>query len=92
MVELRETTYARELARASLKYDGGEMRIERLHVKASDLDEIRFSWWPDGKMAQRPLDLPEPELLTLLERAIEQNVFTPVFLHSLRDLLNRNLG
>jgi hypothetical protein len=86
---VRETAYARELARAVLEYPGGEVRIERLYVKDPGQEEIRFSWWPDGKMAQRPLDLPEDDLLALFKKGIQQNVFTPSFLQSLKRLLNR---
>ena len=91
MAALRETAYARELARAVLEYPGGVVRIERLYVKDLGQEEIRFSWWPDGKMAQRPLDLPEDDLLALFEKGIQQNVFTPSFLQSLRSLLNRDI-
>ena len=92
MAELRDTTYARELARAVLPYPGGEVRIERLHVKEPAQDEIRFSWWPGEKMAQKPLDVPEPDLLLLFEKAIEQKVFTQEFLQNLKSLLDRTVG
>jgi hypothetical protein len=39
-------------------------------------------------MAPRPLDLPEEELLMLLGRAIDQQVFTPKFVQGLRALLS----
>src|SRR5262249_26094968 len=91
MAALRETAYARERARAVLEYPGGEVRIERLYVKDLGQEEIRFSWWPDGKMAQRPLDLPEDALLALFEKGIQQTVFTSSFLQRLRSLLNRDI-
>ena len=92
MAVLRETAYARELARAVLAYPGGEVRMERLYVKDPGQEEIRFSWWPDSKMAQRPLDLPEDDLLALFEKGIPQNVFTPSFLQSLRACLKSLRG
>ena len=61
-------------------------RIERLYVKEHDCDEIRFSWWPEGRMANRHLDVTEEQLLDLLEMAILKGVFSDVFL---RDLLMR---
>jgi hypothetical protein len=80
---MRDTPYATELATADLN----GCRIERLHVKEQDQDEIRFSWWVDGRMANRPLDLPENELLPLLRLAIEQGVFTEAFLRDLHSML-----
>ena len=47
---MRDTSYATELATAEVE----NCRIERLHVKAEGQVEIRFSWWPDGKMANWP--------------------------------------
>ncbi len=73
---MRDTTYAKELATA---LDAHGQRIERLHVKEHDRPEIRFSWWPGGAMANRPLDLPEEELLPLLAQAFEKEVFTLKF-------------
>jgi hypothetical protein len=87
MTDLRDTRYARELARATVEYEGGELRIERLLLKESGQEAVRFSWWKDGKMAPRPLDLPEAELLMLFERAIGRQVFTPNFLQQLKAVL-----
>ena len=56
-------------------------------MKAEEQDEIRFSWWPDGNMANRPLDLPEPMLLDLMAEAIRQKVFSGSFLEGLTRLL-----
>jgi len=80
---MRDTDYATELATADIK----GCRIERLHVKALKQDEIRFSWWKEGHMTNRPLDLPEDELLALLRLAIEKNVFTEDFRRKLHSLL-----
>ncbi len=91
MSELRETKYAKELARATREYSpNDEVRLERLYIKEHERDEIRFSWWPNGKMAQKPLDVTEEQLLDLLEEGIKQGVFTSKFLGQLKDLLNRS--
>jgi hypothetical protein len=83
--DLRNTGYAREIARASVDFrDGTEGRIELLFVKSSQQEEIRFSWWRNGRMVPRPLDLPEEALLELLEDAVRQGVFSPDFLRSLK--------
>lgn len=80
---MRDTKYAREIAFADI---GGE-RIERIFVKENDAEEVRFSWWPNGRFAPRPLDLSEASLLELIGAAIKKGVFTPTFLGGLRDLL-----
>lgn len=82
---MRETEYARELASASV----GEARIERIHVKELEQDEIRFSWWKDGRMVPRPLDLPEDELLELLQSGLNAGVFTDRFVLQLARILLR---
>lgn len=76
---MRDTPYARELA--SAKLDG--CRIERLFVKPQSREEIRFSYREGGKMAMRPLDLPEEELLPLMRQAIEKGVSSDAFIRDL---------
>jgi len=83
--ETRDTRYARELARADI----GGHRIERLYVKARQEEEIRFSWWKDGRMQTGPLDLPEHELLPLFAAAIREGVFSKAFLRDLYSILNQ---
>jgi hypothetical protein len=83
---MRDTPYARELASAEVK----DCRIERIYVKAEEQIEIRFAWWPDGNMANRPLDLPENQLLELIAEAIRQRVFSGTFLQGLTRLLAEN--
>lgn len=80
---MRDTAYATELATAEI----GGCRIERLYVKGQDQEEIRFSWWVDGKMANRPLDVPEAELLPLFREAIKKGVFSAEFLKELHSVL-----
>jgi hypothetical protein len=79
---MRETKYAREIA----SVDIGGCRIERIYVKKHEQEEIRFSWWKDGRFAPRPLDLPENELLELMREAIKKGVFTPTFVDGIRAL------
>jgi hypothetical protein len=38
-------------------------------------------------MANRPLDLPEPQLLELISKAIKEDVFTESFLQDLTKIL-----
>jgi hypothetical protein len=66
---------------------GSEGRIERLLIKKSRTEEIRFPWWKDGRLATRPLDLSEEDLVTLFEDAIAKDVFTTEFKSRLKGLL-----
>lgn len=80
---MRSTPYADEIAHVN---EGGA-RIERLRIKATGLDEIRFSTWKDGRFQTRPLDLPEDELLRLMRKAIDGGVFSQGFVGGLRRML-----
>ena len=86
---MRDTKYARELCEPGVKKwpTGSEGRIERLLIKESGTEEIRFSWWKEGRLATRPLDLSEEDLLTLFEDAITKDVFTTEFKARLKGLL-----
>ena len=88
--KLRETRYARELAAAKLPSRPGRksfVAIERIHVKKADQVEIRFSSWAGTRMLPRPLNLPEEELLPLLEAALRAGVFSETFTQGLRSVL-----
>lgn len=82
---MRNTKYAREIVSAG----SDDFRIERIFVKGERREEIRFSWWPDGKFKPRPLDVTEDELLPLLRAAIVAGVFTDQFLIDLKTALDR---
>jgi hypothetical protein len=87
---MRDTAYATELSNPGVvRWPGRdeEARMERLHVKDSNQIEIRFSWWKSGKMAPRPLDLEEDQLLLLFADAINKKVFSAKFLTGLKKLL-----
>jgi len=81
---VRNTKYAREITTGEFS----DYRIERIYVKGLDREEIRFSWWPKRRMAGRPLDVTEDELLALLQKAIEARVFTDAFLGELKSTLD----
>jgi hypothetical protein len=85
---MRDTEYATELATGVIAFDAAnEGKIERILVKEYGQDEIRFSWWKDGRMMMRPLDLTEDDLLTLMRNGIQAEVFTPEFRKKLKELL-----
>ncbi len=88
MVQLRDTKYAKELSTGSVALGpSDEGRMERLFVKGTGIEEIRFSWWKDGRMARRPLDLPEEALINLFQDAIGKGVFTANFRAKLQAIL-----
>ena len=87
---LRDTKYARELATARLPSGPSGtsfVAIERIFVKQADQVEIRFSSWEGSRMLPRPLDLPEDELLSLIEAAVRAEVFSESFTRGLRALV-----
>ena len=85
---MRDTPYATEIETAS---DSIGQTIERLFVKEHGREEIRFSWWKDGQLMIRPLDLPEDELLPLMKTAMAKGVFSQRFLSDLQTALVAHL-
>jgi hypothetical protein len=91
---LRDTPYATELAPpASITFPGGsEGRIEYLEFKtgaAKGKEGCRFSWWKEGRMLPRPLDVTEDELRELLQKAFRQGLFSGSLVEDLREMLVR---
>ena len=76
---LRETSDARAL-RTTRK---GDHRIERLLIQSSGQEEIRLSSWPEGQMANRPMDVPEDEFIALLAQGIAHGVLSSRFVFRL---------
>lgn len=85
---MRDTDYATELVTATFAWGDSEARIERLLIKESQQEEIRFSWWKDGRLVMRPLDLTEDDLISLFRDAVERGVFTQPFRKALRQILS----
>lgn len=79
MPEMRDTKYATEQCTTKV----GENRIERLFIKAHKQVEIRVSWWPDGRIANRPLDVTEADFITLLAQGVADGVLSGQFLPKL---------
>lgn len=89
---MRDSQYATEIATAIKSYGEGEneARIERLFVKEQKQVEIRFSWWKKGNIVLRPLDLPESDLLQLMENGFGK-VLSDKFLADLRSSIDNFL-
>jgi hypothetical protein len=79
MPKMRDTRYATEQCTSKI----GDNRLERLFIKASRQEEIRVSWWPDGRMANRPLDVTEVDFIKLLAQGIADGVLSRQFLPKL---------
>lgn len=89
---LKSTKYCDLLGQGRVEDGDAISALERIRVKSSGNDEIRFAYYKkteNGKdrMIPRPLDLSEEELLTLFEDAIENNVFSPYFLKKLKEMI-----
>lgn len=79
MAKMRDTKYATEQRTSKI----GDNRIERLFIKEHKQVEIRVSWWPDGRMANRPLDVTEADFVTLIAQGIADGVLSGQFLPKL---------
>lgn len=90
---MRDTAYATELVPPAVTGSGAgdESRMERILVKGKGTVEIRFSWWRNGNIVSRPLDLPQEELAELLERGFG-TVLDDAFLVDLRDRIEAHLA
>ena len=57
--------------------------IERLSIASTGEEVIRLSSWPEGQMANRPMELPEDEFIALLAQGITQGVLSSRFVFRL---------
>jgi hypothetical protein len=84
----RDTRLTRELAAARLPSGSGSVAVERIEVKKTGREEIRFSRWEGARMMPRPLALSEDELLPLLEAGLREGVFSEALVSGLRRALS----
>lgn len=89
---LKSTDYCDLLKQGRLELDPFICTIERITVKASGEDEIRFAYYKKTKndnerLILRPLDINENELLMLFADAVSKNVFTSDFQRKLKAIL-----
>lgn len=85
---MRKTKYATELAHVAVPDGSDEARMELLRMRESGAEEIRLSWWREGRrMIPRPLDVPEPLLVELITRAAREGVLSPAAVAQLRSAL-----
>ncbi|MFF2589510.1 hypothetical protein ACFVSS_16780 [Peribacillus butanolivorans] len=89
---LKQTDYCNLLNQGRLQKKDHVSTIERIHVKATQEDEIRFAYYKYNKndnerLILRPLDLTEDDLFQLFISAIAEDVFTPTFRSKLKSIL-----
>jgi len=83
-----KTAYQETLARGTHDFGNGHTHVlERIYVRDTAEEEIRWCYWKDGRFVPRPPDLPEEDLLRLFEAAVAEHVFTPRFKQQLKQIL-----
>ncbi|MFA6941267.1 MAG: hypothetical protein WCQ54_09855 [Clostridiaceae bacterium] len=78
--------YANLINKATIKIENGEeARAEKILIKATGNEELRFTWWTqEGKKFQRtPLDLKEDDWLKLFGAAVKEKVLSEEFISKL---------
>lgn len=91
---IKETKYCKVLRQAKIREYNIAYGIEKIFVKELNQEEIRFVYFKDTyrqeeQLVPRPLDLPEEDLLKLIEVAIKQNVFSKEFLNNLKEIVSK---
>ena len=72
---MRDTGYATLISQTVLPFeDGGEARLERILIKETGIEEIRLSWWKNGNIVPRALDLSEHAFWKLIGQGIVEGV------------------
>ena len=91
---VKETRYCKVLRQAKIRENNVAYGIEKIFVKELNQEEIRFVYFKDTvrseeQLVARPLDLPEDDLIKLMEVSIKQNVFSKEFLGKLKDIITK---
>lgn len=89
---IKETKYCKVLKQAKIREGNVAYGIEKIFVKDLNQEEIRFVYFKDTyrqeeQLVPRPLDLPEDDLIKLIELSIKQNVFSKEFVGKLKVIL-----
>lgn len=95
---VKETRYCKVLRQAKIRDNNLAYGIEKIFVKELNQEEIRFVYFKDiikgsimmeEQLVARPLDLPEDDLIRLMELSIKQNVFSKEFVGKLKEILDK---
>lgn len=80
----RDTRYARVIASAEIDLGSDEKAVaERLELHEFGTEEVRFSWWKNGKFMTRPLDIAEEDWIKLLSESYKNGVLSSEFMKDL---------
>lgn len=73
--------------------DGEQARAEKIIVKSTGVEELRFSWrTQNGAQFQRaPLDLPEEQWIGLFDIAIKNDIVSQDFIKEMIKILAQGL-
>ena len=90
---IKETRYCKVLKQAKIRENNVAYGIEKIFVKDLNQEEIRFVYFKDTyrqeeQLVPRPLDLPEDDLIKLIELSIKQNEFSKEFVGKLKVILD----
>ena len=90
---IKETRYCKVLKQSKIRENNVAYGIEKIFVKDLNQEEIRFVYFKDTyrqeeQLVPRPLDLPEDDLIKLIELSIKQNVFSKEFVGKLKVILD----
>ena len=91
---IKTTQYCTVLKQSILDKGSYAYGIERIIVNDGDgQEEIRWVFFKDTmkskhQLIARPLDLPEEDLLELIQKSIKEKLFSKSFVDSLKEILN----
>lgn len=90
---IKETSYCKIYNKVSIEDDEYNSCIERIEVKEKKREEIRFALYKDAvkgdnRHVPRNLDVTEIQLLELIKKAIQKEVFSNEFIEMLKQELS----
>ena len=93
---IKETNYCKIYSKVSIEDDQYNSCIERIEVKEKQREEIRFALYKDTirgnkRYVPRSLDVTELQLLELIKKAIQENIFSDEFIEMLKQELNNKM-
>jgi hypothetical protein len=73
--------------------EGEQARAEKIKIKETNVDELRFSWRTNNgaKFIPRPLDLPEEQWVQLFDLAVKDEVLSQEFIKEMIKVLCQGL-
>ncbi len=90
---IKETNYCKIYSKVSIEDYEYNSCIERIEVKEKNREEIRFALYKDtirgsNGYVPRSLDVTELQLLELIKKAMQENIFSNEFMEMLKQEFN----